>query len=174
MTDPLAERLLRDAAAGGCPHSWRALFDTASGTVRTYVRWRAGGWTDLADDAEQETWLTAARKLRSFDPTRGPFAGWVCGIAANVVRAQLRKRRLLPLPENLAAPQPCDKPARVAAALATLPENYEQVLRAKYLDRRTVDEIAATAGESAKAVESRLTRARQAFREAFGEPSDDG
>jgi DNA-directed RNA polymerase specialized sigma24 family protein len=41
------------------------------------------------------------------------------------------------------------------------------VLRAKYLDRRTVDEIAADQGLTPKAAESLLGRARQAFREAF-------
>ena len=59
----------------------------------------------------------------------------------------------------------------MAEALAALPDHYEAVLRAKYLDRQTVDEIAAGRGESAKAVESLLGRARQAFREAYD--SDD-
>ena len=44
---------------------------------------------------------------------------------------------------------------------------YEAVLRAKYLDRQTVEEIAAARGETMKAVESLLSRARQAFREAY-------
>jgi RNA polymerase sigma-70 factor (ECF subfamily) len=59
---------------------------------------------------------------------------------------------------------------RVAEALAGLPDRYEQVLRAKYLDRLTVDQIAAGWGETPKAIESLLTRARQAFREAYGRP----
>ena len=41
------------------------------------------------------------------------------------------------------------------------------VLRAKYLDGRSMAEIAAAWGETPKAVESLLTRARQAFREAY-------
>jgi RNA polymerase sigma-70 factor (ECF subfamily) len=98
----------------------------------------------------------------------------VCGIAGNVVRNHLRarsrdRRRTRPLadaPEPAAAP-PADDGARVAEALARLPERYERALRAKYLDRRSVAEIAAEAGETEKAVESLLTRARQAFREAF-------
>ena len=56
---------------------------------------------------------------------------------------------------------------RVARALAELPEHYEALLRAKYLDEQSVAEIAAEHGETCKAVESLLTRARQAFREVY-------
>ena len=52
-------------------------------------------------------------------------------------------------------------------ALAELPEHYEGVLRAKYLDRLTVEAIANARGDTLKAVESLLARARQAFREAY-------
>ena len=55
----------------------------------------------------------------------------------------------------------------MAAALAALPDHYEAVLRAKYLDRQTVEAIASARGDSPKAVESLLSRARQAFREAY-------
>ena len=60
-----------------------------------------------------------------------------------------------------------DKAERVAAALAALPDHYEAVLRLKYLDQLTVDAIAARRGDSPKAVESLLSRARQAFREIY-------
>ena len=52
-------------------------------------------------------------------------------------------------------------------ALADLPANYEAVLRGKYLDDLRVDEIAAAWHTTPKAIESLLTRARQAFRDAF-------
>ena len=56
---------------------------------------------------------------------------------------------------------------RVARALATLPDRYEAVLRAKYLEGRSVQDIASAWDETPKAVESLLTRARQAFRKAY-------
>jgi len=51
--------------------------------------------------------------------------------------------------------------------VASLPEHYEAVLRAKYLDGQSVAAIAAERDESPKAVESLLTRARQAFRDVY-------
>jgi RNA polymerase sigma-70 factor (ECF subfamily) len=170
------ERAVRDAVLAGDAAAWRGWYDAHFCRLAAYVGWRCGGLPDLTDDVLQETWLTAVRRLRAFDPARGPFAAWLCGIAANAVRNALRSRRrhdrkAKPLES---APEPaCDDPAavekaeRVAAALAALPEHYEAVLRAKYLDRQTVDEIAEARGDTPKAVESLLSRARQAFREAY-------
>lgn len=172
--DNWREHGLRGAALAGDAAAWRALYDGAFATVAGYVRWRTGGLADLADDVVQEAWLTAARRLSAFDPRRCRFAAWVCGIAGNVLRHHLRartryRRRVQPLADAdpAAASADRDRAEQVAVALASLPERYERALRSKYFDRLTVEQMAAAWGESAKAVESLLARARQAFREAF-------
>lgn len=169
-----AERGRRDAILAGDVGAWNDWVTEVFETVANYVRWRCGGVDDLADDVLQETWITASRRLSSFDPTRSNFEAWVGGIAGNVVRNQLRTRNRHrakfqtletdPVAAELHSPDHAD---RVATALAQLPERIEKVLRAKYLDQRSVREIAAGWGESEKAIESLLTRARQAFREAY-------
>ena len=55
----------------------------------------------------------------------------------------------------------------IALALAELPERWEAVLRAKYLDLMSVEQIAAEWTQTAKAIESLLTRARQEFRAVY-------
>lgn len=174
LGDVWRERGLRDAALGGDAVAWRALYDGAYESVTRYVRWRCGGLADLADDVVQDAWMTAARKLASFEPKICPFSSWVCGIAANVLRHHLRSRtRYRRRVGSLGDADPPvgevdrEKAERVAAAFANLPERSERVLRAKYLDRMSVDAIAAAWGETPKAVESLLTRARQAFREEY-------
>jgi len=169
--DTARDATARRAALAGDADAWAAWVARTYAPVEAYVRWRCGGVRDLADDCLQETWMTAARQLRRFDPTQGDFTGWVCGVARNVVRNQLRGRRRYlarhrPLPEHAACPTARDGEA-VAEALAGLPARYEAVLRAKYLDGRSVRDIAAATGESEKAVESLLTRARDAFRAAY-------
>jgi RNA polymerase sigma-70 factor, ECF subfamily len=173
--DRWRERGLQDAVLAGDASAWGRWLTETFPVVTAYVRWRCGGLADLADDVSQETWLTAARRLSAFDPAKGPFAAWVCGIAANVVRNHLRarlrqRRRTRPLahaPEPVATTLDEGRAERVAVALAQLPERYERALRAKYLEQRPVSAIAAEWGETEKAIESLLTRARQAFREAF-------
>lgn len=175
------ERGLRDAVLSGDAAAWGRWLAEHFPAVAAYVRWRCGGAADLAEDVLQETWLTAARRLAAFDPDRARFPAWVCGVAANVVRNHLRarsrlRRRSRPLtaaPEPASADPPIDDRAeRAAAALAAIPDRCERVLRAKYLDQRSVAEIAAAWGETEKAVESLLTRARQAFREAYDKTAE--
>lgn len=165
------ERTLCTAALGGDEPAWAELYHTAYDTVFRYALWRCGGRTDLAEDVAQEAWLLAARKLRAFDPARGRFAGWVCGLAANVarnaVRARMRVVRRLAVVPITATEAGDHGPELVAVALAELPADYEAVLRAKYFEQQSVSDIAAESGRSTKAVESLLTRARKAFREAY-------
>ncbi|HJZ55587.1 MAG TPA: sigma-70 family RNA polymerase sigma factor [Gemmataceae bacterium] len=171
------ERAIRDAVLAGDSTAWRAWYDEHFAPLAEYIRWRCGGLPELADDVIQETWLTAVRRLRSFDPTRGAFFAWLCGIASNALRNAVRgRRRLKKRSRPLAGADPhtpepdpaaVEKAERTAAALAALPAHYEAVLRAKYLDRLTVEQIAAGQGVSVKGIESLLSRARQAFREAY-------
>ena len=169
------ERGLLDAVLAGDERAWRAWYDESFPGLHAYALWRCGGARHHADEVVQETWLAAVRRLRSFDPARGSFAGWLRAIAANVLRNHFRRERRRGRTEALAgepAAAGADEETRhraegVALALAALPERYEDVLRAKYLDGLSVADIAAAHGESPKAVESLLTRARQAFREAY-------
>jgi RNA polymerase sigma-70 factor (ECF subfamily) len=171
------ERGLRRAVLAGDERAWQTWYDESFDGLRAYVWWRCAGLRDLADEVVQETWLTAVRRVRDFDPARGSFAAWLCGIAANVLRNQLRRavrRRAVPPPAGARTAEAADaaverreQAEHVARALAELPERYEAVLRAKYLDGRSMAEIAADWDETPKAVESLLTRARQAFRDAY-------
>jgi RNA polymerase sigma-70 factor (ECF subfamily) len=172
------ERAIRDAVLAGDVEAWRAWYVAYFDRLAQYAWWRCGGLADLADDVIQEAWLTAVRRLRAFDANKGTFFVWLCGIASNAARNAIRGRRrerqrLRPLNSGDDPPAQCvdlaasEKGERVALALATLPEHYETLLRMKYLDQLTVVHIADERGESPKAVESLLTRARQAFREAY-------
>ncbi len=167
------ERRLHRRVLRGDARAWQALYDATFAALDAYVVWRCAGLRDRADDVVQETWLTAVRRIRDFDPQRGRFLAWLRGIAANVLRGQLRRK----LPEPLvgdAHPAPTDttgdereQAEQIARALARLPERYEAVLRAKYLEQLAVDVIAVEWGHTPKAIESLLGRARQAFRTAY-------
>ena len=166
------ERDLRRAVLAGEEYAWRTLYDESFTGLHAYVLWRCAGLRERADEVVQETWLTAVRRLRAFDPSAGSFAAWLRGIAANLLRNHFRreKRRaghVQPLVGEPAAEHPNTDAERIAQALSALPEHYEAVLRAKYLDGRSVADIARERDESPKAVESLLTRARQAFRDVY-------
>ncbi len=177
------ERGLRDAVLAGDERAWRTLYDESFAGLYAYVLWRSAGLRDCADEAVQETWLTAVRRVRCFDPAAGSFAGWLRGIAANELhnqfrRRQRRERQRRPLSDEApslpeAERDRVERAERIAAALNALPDRYESVLRAKYLEGRSVAAIALEVCETPKAIESLLTRARNAFREAYGTEEDE-
>lgn len=170
------EHALRRAVLAGDERAWHAWYDEAFDSLYAYALWRCAGLRELAEEVVQDTWLVAVRRVRDFDPERGSFAGWLRGIAAKVVLNQLRQRRRERRTQPLGNAEPWVNEAeqgelaeRIATALAALPERYEAVLQAKYVDQRSVAEIATRWGETPKAIESLLTRARQAFREVYQE-----
>ena len=173
------ESLLRAAVLAGNEDAWRTWYEETYDELYRYVQWRCGGRCDWADEIVQETWLVAVRSVRRFDPKRAAFLAWMRGVAANVLRNDLRKRRRSPKFEQPADGQICEtckdgsppdhrqREQQVAAALDALAEREEAVLRAKYLEGMSVAEIASARGETPKSVESLLNRARQAFRKVY-------
>ena len=147
---------------------------------------RLGQDTAAAQDAAQATICAALKSLHTF---RGEAAlmTWLCTICRRQIGSYARRA------ENIVAMREDD--AEVQAALATLlasdqhdplnaaaadqvqqavlaaldylPGNYADVLEWKYVHELSVEEIGIRLGRSAKAAESLLTRARNAFREAF-------
>lgn len=180
------EQGLRSAVLAGDERAWQAWYDASYERLYAYVSWRCAGLRDLADEVVQDTWLTAVRRIRSFDPRKGSFGGWLRGIAAHLLCNHLRRRahrhgESLNGHTSAAAPAEAaleqrELAERIAQALAELPARYERALQAKYVDERSVADLAADWQESPKAIESLLTRARQAFREAYQrrEHKDDG
>jgi RNA polymerase sigma-70 factor (ECF subfamily) len=173
------EEMLRRAVLAGDEDAWRVWYLEVFDELDRFVFWRCGGRRHEADEVVQETWLTAVRQIRSFRPRQGSFLAWLRGIAANVRRNQVRAAQRQsqrethaagPLYDGAEAKQMThehDQSERIAATLDGLLERQESVLRAKYFDGLSVAEIAEAWKESPKAIESLLSRARDAFRERF-------
>ena len=176
------DRLLRRAVLGGDERAWRVWYEESFDELHAYVLWRCGGRREQADEVVQEAWLAAVRRLRKFDPARASFPVWMRGIATNVLRSRLRKqmsrdRRRESVDVEKLADGSGDlrerelrrkqRSNRIARTLSQLPEHYDAVLRAKYMDDLSVAQIATRNGETVKAVESLLGRARRLFREVY-------
>jgi RNA polymerase sigma-70 factor (ECF subfamily) len=170
------ERALRSAVLAGDESAWQSLYDDAFERLYAYVAWRCGGLRDPAEEIVQDTWLIAVRRIRAFDPNQANFLSWLRGIAANLLRNRFRQARRGTVESlhchNLATAgrdemEQREQAEAIACTLTALPERYEGVLRAKYLEQQTVEQIAAEWAETPKSIESLLTRARQAFREAY-------
>jgi RNA polymerase sigma-70 factor (ECF subfamily) len=184
----------REVALGLCEgktEAWRTLYDAYAERVWRAVARLLGPQSADVADVVQETFLAAARSAATYDASRGSLWWWLWGIARRQValhyRKQERQDRLKQAGDWLARSngqllhwlegrQETPPDALEAAELATLvrailmelPADYETLLTAKYLHDTPVEQIADREKCSTTAVKSKLARAREAFRRAFG------
>ena len=169
------ERGLREAVLDGDERAWTALYESCFERLFAHVYHRVERNRQRAEEVVQDAWLIAVRRIKHFDPERGAFECWMRGIAENVLRNQRRRwwrreRTEVALEQDASGLVPQEALAtteQVTMAMAVIPPRYQGVLRAKYEEQLPVTEIAARSNTTPKAVESLLSRARAAFREAY-------
>jgi RNA polymerase sigma-70 factor (ECF subfamily) len=156
----LAERVVDDGDEG----AFRALYDRHTPRLLRFA-FRLLGGSDLhsAEDVVQETWIRAARGLQSFQ-WRSRFDVWLQGVALNVAREVLRRRRdHLPLLSETDSPtRPQDTAGRVDLdrALGRLSDRCRAVLVLHDFEGYTHQEIAGLLGIAVGTAKSHLHDAR--------------
>ncbi|HVF74055.1 MAG TPA: sigma-70 family RNA polymerase sigma factor [Acidimicrobiales bacterium] len=153
---------------------FRALFVEAYPALQRYARHRGLTGAD-ADDLVAEVLTIAWRRLDHV-PLDDPLP-WLFVVARNVWRNGLRSgRRRLALLQRLAPPPaaapPPEPPGRVRAALETLGDDDQELLRLVAWDDLTPTQIAAVLGCSPGAARVRIHRARTRLAAALGEVTE--
>jgi RNA polymerase sigma-70 factor (ECF subfamily) len=134
------------------------------------------GDSATANETTQEVFMSLIRNSKGYDPARGSVAGYMFGIARNLVRRDLAHRRLeVPLPdeacdgdqillaadlsvlEELSAAETLDLLRKTVLAL---PELYREAVVLCDLEEMTYAAAGEALGCSPGTVASRLHRAR--------------
>ncbi len=176
MTD--AELL--QAARSGDAEAWRSLYQRYLPAVwrQAYAR-----ISDIhaAEDVSSEVMLALLRNIREFKIDSPNIGGWLRSVvefkAADHFRKLVRNRDHLqefarqPNDREVAMPsaplETGETRSLVLQALDQLPPRQREVLECKYLEALSVRDIASRVGETEKAVESLLYRARLEFRRLY-------
>lgn len=163
--------------AEGDDAAWRWFHDRYYFSLLRYASHRCGDASD-ASEIVQDTYLRVARHAKSFT-SEADFWNWLCCIVRCVAIDSNRniKRRSL-LMEKYAHwrasqsgdearwhPSKQDNLALIDEALARLPDDDAALLRCKYCDGLTTDELASSLGTTSKTIEHRLARLRKKLRE---------
>jgi RNA polymerase sigma-70 factor (ECF subfamily) len=171
-----ADALFDDPAAGAGSHDARVerLYEQHQAFVWRNAR-RLGSADDWVDDAVQEVFLVAARRLDELTPSSN-VRGWLFAITFRVVqrmqrgRARYRSRlqRLGQMHEGAQAPSPdgaSDAARQLRRMLAELDDAKRIVLILMELEGMTSAETASIMGVPQGTVDSRLRAARQRLKE---------
>ena len=157
--------------------AFQVWYELALPRVYRYILARCGGDADLAEELTQQTFVEGVRGRASFDG-RSDAVTWLCGIGRHKLVDHFRRsrrdteRQLRIVSEwSTGQSQPWSQHelrSDIETALAKLPGEQRIVMILRYLDQMPVRQIASTIGRSEKATESLLSRAREAFRKAYG------
>lgn len=153
---------------------FRALFREAYPALQRYAHHRGLVGAD-ADDLVADVLTVAWRRLDQV-PADDPIP-WLFAVARNVWRNGLRsgRRRLAllgRLPRPAVVPPPPEPPGHVRAALATLGDEDQELLRLVAWDDLTPSQIAVVLGCSPGAARVRIHRARTRLAAALGQVTE--
>ena len=168
--------------------AWEMLCGCYGRSLLACIQLGFGCSADRAEEIVQRAFVRCVRSIGSFDPSRGRLFPWLKAIAANEARTCLGTANdeaaapLSAIPEHVLAglaemidrsPLPDEIIVRddtrqlVRRCLASLNERQRDVLILKYVEGLKMSEIAQRMETSEKAVESLLSRSREALRSAI-------
>ncbi|MHC4396725.1 MAG: RNA polymerase sigma factor [Planctomycetota bacterium] len=154
-----------------------------------FVQFRFGCNREKSEEIVQMTFIRCVKSIKNFKPSRGRLLNWLQAISKNEAhtlvgqeRKQLATKTLsfssvtttdgilekidtVALSEEIVAKEEIQ--LLIHETIAELYSRYRKVLILKYVENRKVAEIAAMLDQSEKAIESLLSRSRQAFRKVF-------
>jgi RNA polymerase sigma-70 factor (ECF subfamily) len=159
--------------------AFKVLYLKYSDLLFAYIIHNLSNNQDIAPDIWQETWCIAVEKLDNFQ-FKSSFFTWLCAIAKNKIYDYYRQTKRqdsfvsagkihFDIDSEEIENELIDVETRsdVVTVLANLTDKYNYLLKAKYIENKSTDEIAVVIGKSYKATESMLTRARESFRKKF-------
>ena len=153
----------------GDPEAFAAFYRRHVAPLLGYFLRRTGN-AELAADLTAETFAAALDGLHRFDPARGPAVGWLYGIARRQLGHATRRgavedkarRRLgmapLELTDEALERIEALAGADATSALAGLPPDQREAVRARILDEREYADIARSTRTSEAVIRKRVSR----------------
>lgn len=160
-----------------------SVYESYVDEIYQYVYLRTGMSKALAQDITQDIFIDVYKGLSGFKGLSSERT-WIFKIARNKLNDFYRKQyrsefKVVEIDESIT--ELLDDPAqdvqehmikelereKVLDCLNSIPEQYRIVLVLKYMDEKTVKEIAAIVEKSPKAIESILQRAKNAFIKSY-------
>ncbi len=176
---PLDITALTRQMVKGDEMAYRVFYDAYFERLRRYLLVATAGDEHATQEALQSAMVRVVRNIKEFQDEQVLW-GWLTVLARSSFIDLTRKRKRYgsflqrftrqvepeqPTPER--APEDGDVEKSLDAALADLPMEDRELVEAKYLHGRSVRELAANAGNSEKAIESRLVRIRRKLKAAL-------
>jgi RNA polymerase sigma-70 factor, ECF subfamily len=166
------ERRLIEAAQKD-PRCFAELYEAHFPRVYAYAARRLRDRQE-AEDVTSEVFQQALASLPRFEWRGVPFAAWLVRMARNAIADRWKRRereRGTPAPEPSVEPRPEDveQQARLFGLVSRLPEDQRRVIEMRFVEQKSIREIAAALGRSEGAVKQLQFRGLSELRERMGQ-----
>jgi len=166
------ERALVEAAKGD-PNRFSELYEIHFDRVYAYVARRVRDRHE-AEDLTSEVFHKALANIRQFEWRGAPFAAWLFRIAANAIADHVhriaKEQSFADGDESREAGiEQARRTAEIFGLLSSLPEDQRRVLEMRFVEERSIREIAAVLGRSEGAIKQLQFRGLQNLRSLVGE-----
>ncbi len=180
---------MRDGLLRGDEGVLEQFYDKFFARLYRYVYYRVGHDHQHTEEVVNDTFMEALDKADRYDPQRGSMEAWLITLSRNRIRSsnatmgRAHQREtswsmldgeldtifadLTETSEQEAALESEELSNVVGLAMESLPAEYSKLLEMKYILDLSTREMARALHKTEKAVESKLTRARAAFRQIF-------
>jgi RNA polymerase sigma-70 factor, ECF subfamily len=168
-SEKLDERILVEAAQQD-PRRFAELYELHFHRVYAYVVKRVHS-REEAEDLTSEVFRHALAKIKKFEWRGVPFSAWLIRIAANVVtdrwrRVQHQDDQSLPeeLADTAAHRADMEQSAEIFQLVEGLPPDQKRVVQLRFVEQKSIREIAEQIGRTEGAVKQLQFRALQKLR----------
>lgn len=191
----LDNEALRRGIISGDEDILEAFYEKYFARLYRYIYYRVGHDHQHAEEVVNDTFVEAVEKIERYDPERGSIEAWLITMSRNKIRSLNNSlgratsyekswsmidgeldtifADISQVSEQEAYLENEELSNVVGMVMGSLPEDYSKVLEMKYIRDLSTREIAALLMKTEKSVESKLTRARAAFRQIFETASTD-
>ena len=168
MTPGVDERALVEAAQRD-PSRFADLYEAHFERVYAYAARRLRDRHE-AEDVTSEVFQQALANLARFEWRGVPFGAWLIRIASNAIADRWKRRereRGTPSPEGRAEPglEEIEEQARLFRLVGQLPDDQRRVIEMRFVEQKSIREIAAELGRSEGAVKQLQFRGVSGLRE---------
>lgn len=171
------EEMVLERAVEGDTEAFSALYESYVGRIYNYIFYRTGNAVD-AEDLTAKVFYRAMGRIQYYRSQGVPFSAWLYRIAHNLVANWYRdnsRKQEVSLEDHVLLQPHGDHPEQVLVedqekewllqTIRKLPQERQELLILKFVDRLSNSEIALIMGRSEGAIKSLYHRTLQSLRE---------
>lgn len=166
-------------AAQEDPNAFAALYEKYVDRIFQFIYYRVGNQQDVAEDLTAEAFTRALKTLSEFQWQGYPYSAYLYTVARSLCREWYTRNRPVESIDEVIVKDPQSLTAVTQADIALLwekvrelPEDVQELLRLRYVEDLSYDDIAGLVNKKTGAIRTSISRAIDRLQELYEVETD--